>query len=93
MHCAQRELLEETGYIANSWKEITTIHPCIGYSNERIIIFLAQDLRLEKPKLDEGEFLEVMTVRISEAIEWVKTGKITDPKTIISLLWLKQFEY
>lgn len=90
MRCAQRELLEETGYVAQSWKEITTIHPCIGYSNEKIIIFLAQDLRLEKAKLDEGEFLEVLTVSISEALEWVKSGRITDPKTIISLFWLKQ---
>jgi ADP-ribose pyrophosphatase len=91
LRCAQRELLEETGYVAKSWKEMTTIHPCIGYSNERIIIFIAKDLHLEKAKLDEGEFLEVMTVRISEALEWIQSGKITDPKTIISLFWLKQF--
>ena len=43
--CGQRELLEETGFVAGSWHYLTTIHPCIGYSDERILIYLAQGLQ------------------------------------------------
>ena len=46
LRCAQRELLEETGYTAESWRYIATLHPCIGYSDEKLIYYFA-----EKPYL------------------------------------------
>ena len=85
--CAQRELLEETGYTAKSWRYLTTLHPCIGYSNEKLIYYLAQELTFEGASLDDGEHLEVFTLAPAEALEWVKEGKITDNKSVSGLFW------
>jgi ADP-ribose pyrophosphatase len=87
---AQRELLEETGYVAREWKHLTTAYPCIGYSDERLEYFIARGLTHQGSKLDEGEFLEVFELSLSEAIEWIRLGKITDSKTIVGLFWLEK---
>ncbi len=87
---AQRELLEETGYVAAEWRHLTTIWPCIGYANERIEFFLARGLRHEGRKLDDGEFLEVFELSLSDALDWVRQGKIDDGKTIVGLFWLEK---
>ncbi|MCL4759404.1 MAG: NUDIX hydrolase [Rhodocyclaceae bacterium] len=83
--CAQRELREETGYEADTWTYLGVTHPCIGYSDERIEIFLARDLRHVGHALDDEEFLEVLTLGVDEAIEAVHDGRITDGKTIAAL--------
>lgn len=87
---AQRELLEETGYVAREWTHLTTTWPCIGYSDERIEYFLARGLSHQGSQLDDGEFLEVFELPLSEAITWVKEGKISDSKTIVGLFWLEK---
>jgi ADP-ribose pyrophosphatase len=88
--CAQRELLEETGYVAREWTHLTTAWPCIGYSDERIEYFLARGLNHQGRRLDEGEFLEVFELPLNEAIAWVMQGKISDSKTIVGLFWLEK---
>ena len=88
--CAQRELLEETGYTAKSWRYLATLHPCIGYSNEKLIYYLAQELTFEGASLDDGEHLEVFTLTPAEALEWVKEGKITDNKSVSGLFWAEK---
>jgi ADP-ribose pyrophosphatase len=89
---ARRELREECGYEAREWRRLTTLHPCIGYSDESIDLFVAHDLvPVGAQQLDDGEFLEVMPVRLREALEWVRAGRITDTKTIIGLLWADKF--
>jgi ADP-ribose pyrophosphatase len=85
---ARRELIEECGYEAGSWRHLATLHPCIGYSDERIELFLARDLTYVGHAPEDGEFLEVIPIRISEALEWLDSGKITEVKTAIGLLWL-----
>jgi ADP-ribose pyrophosphatase len=87
---AKRELAEETGYQAARWRHAGVIHPSIGYSNERIEIFLAQDLAMTDAKLDDEEFLEVFTRPLDTALEWVRTGHITDAKTVAGLLWAER---
>ena len=87
---AQRELLEETGYVAKEWTHITTAWPCIGYADERLEYFIARDLTHQGSQLDEGEFLEVFELDVDEAIDWVRLGKITDSKTIVGLFWLEK---
>lgn len=87
---AQRELLEETGYSARRWTHLGCIHPVISYSNEQIEIYLAQELTLEGRKLDQGEFLDVVEVHLPEAIEMVRSGAITDAKTLSGLLWAER---
>ena len=88
---ARRELIEECGYEAASWSHFTTIHTCIGYSNERIEMFLARDLRHVGHAPDDGEFLEAVPVALDQALAWIREGKITDPKTMIGLLWARSF--
>lgn len=83
--CAQRELLEETGYRADHWQHLGVMHPCIGYSDERIEIFFARDLHFEGQKLDDGEFLEIVSMNHAEVEAAVMAGKITDGKTISAL--------
>lgn len=79
---AKRELLEETGHEADRWTYLGVMHPCIGYSNERIEIFLAQQVRrVSGPQLDEGEFLEVIEMSVPEVRQAVADGKLTDAKT------------
>ena len=83
---AQRELLEETGYRARDWRHLLTTYPVAGYSNERIELYLARDLEQVGRALDEGEFLEVLILPLAEAIDWVRTGRIKEAKTIMGLL-------
>lgn len=88
---AQRELLEETGYVATRWRHLITTHPCIGYSNERIEFFLAEGLTLRQHQREQGEFLDVFAMPLETALEWIRNGKITDTKTITGLLWYERF--
>ena len=87
---ARRELKEETGYIASEWTHVATIHLAIGYSNERIEIYLAKGLGRETAKLDEEEFLEVFTLPLAKALAWVREGRITDSKTVAGLFWAEK---
>jgi len=88
---ARRELREECGYEAGEWRRLATIHPGIGYSNETIELYLARNLTHVGHARDEEEFLEVVNVRLDEALAWVREGKITDQKTVIGLLWVATF--
>lgn len=83
--CARRELREETGYEAENWRYLGVMHPCIGYSDERIEIFFAQGLSQVGHELDEGEFLEILSLSADEAEAAVHQGTITDGKTIAAL--------
>lgn len=86
---AQRELREECGYEAAIWRHLTTLHPCIGYSDERMEFFLARELREVGRQLDDGEFLEVVPTAVNDALAQIASGGITDIKTVVGLLWLQ----
>jgi ADP-ribose pyrophosphatase len=90
LETGRRELLEETGYTAREWTYLATIHPVIGYSDERIELWLARGLAHEGANLDHGEFLEVFAMPLADAIEQVRTGAITDVKTIIGIFWAER---
>jgi len=83
---AKRELREETGYRAGEWRHLLTTYPVVGYSNERIELYLARDLEYVGGSLDDGEFLDVLVMPLAEAIGWVKLGRINEAKTIMGLL-------
>jgi ADP-ribose pyrophosphatase len=87
---AQRELLEETGYIASNWTHLTTAWPCIGYANERMEYFLARGLTHQGRQLDDGEFLEVFELSLTDALDWIRQGKINDSKTMVGIFWLEK---
>ncbi len=90
LRTAQRELLEETGYVAGEWEHLATTWPCIGYADERIEYFLARGLIHQGRQLDDGEFLEVFELSLPKALEWIRMGKINDSKTIVGLFWLEK---
>lgn len=87
--CAQRELLEETGYSAAEWARAGVLHPVISYSTEFIDIWFARGLVQGKRQLDQGEFLDVFTATPAELLEWCRDGRVTDAKTLTAALWLQ----
>ena len=88
---AKRELLEETGYVAQEWTRLGVIHTAIAYTDEAIELFVAKQLSLQKRSLDQGEFLEVFSVPFDEAVAMVREGRITDAKSVAGLLWVATF--
>jgi len=87
----QRELLEETGYTANEWVYLALQHPCIGYSNEVIHIYLARGLSAGEHKRDEDEALQMFEASLPECMDMVQRGEITDGKTIVALIWAEKY--
>lgn len=87
--CAQRELLEETGYTARAWAKAGVLHPVISYSTEFIEVWFARGLTAGERRLDVGEFLEVFTASPDELMNWCAGGQITDAKTLSGMLWLQ----
>ncbi|MDI1494906.1 MAG: NUDIX hydrolase [Cenarchaeum symbiont of Oopsacas minuta] len=87
MQCAKRELLEETGYAVRRLKKLISYHPTIGASTEIIHCFVALDAKkVSSTKLDSDEFITVLKMDVNKLIHMIKTGKITDSKTICSVL-------
>ncbi len=88
---AQRELREECGYEAAEWRRLASVHPCIGYSDEEIDIYLARGLSHVGQATDDEEFVEVVPMKLAEALEWIRDGRITEVKAVIGLLWAERF--
>jgi ADP-ribose pyrophosphatase len=86
--CAMRELEEETGYTATDWQFVSTIHNAIAYSDEHLDIYLARGLTAGDAKLDDGEFIEIFTASVDDMLDMVRSGRITDVKTVIGAFWL-----
>ena len=90
--CAQRELLEETGYQAREWAYAGPMHLAIGYSTEVIHVFFARSLTAGERQLDADEFLDVCSMTPTELIDGVRTGQVTDAKTLSCCLWLQNVQ-
>lgn len=88
---ARRELREETGFEAADWRHLGVTHPCIGYSDERIEIFLARDLTGIGQALEKDEFLELLALKPADALTAARDGHITDGKTLAALLMAQPF--
>jgi ADP-ribose pyrophosphatase len=89
--CAQRELREETGYAATEWSYLGGFHNAIGYSDEKIEVFLARGLHRVEGNTDDGEVIEVFTAPWRELLDRVHDGRVTDVKTIVGAYWLQRF--
>jgi ADP-ribose pyrophosphatase len=92
LHCAARELAEETGYRAAKWARAGFLNNAIAYSDESIEIWFARDLTLGQPNRDAGEFLDVHTASVDDLLSLAAQGKLTDAKTLIGLLWLQNWQ-
>lgn len=88
--CAKRELLEETGYSASEWQFVCRIHNAIAYSDEFLDLFLARGLTAGQQQLDAEEFLDIFTCPFDDLLNGVRSGQITDVKTVIGIFWLEK---
>ena len=89
---APRELEEETGHRASTWRKLAEFWTAPGFATERMHLYLATgiagadaDTRLTP---DEDERLELVHLTIGEAVARVESGEISDAKTILGILWL-----
>jgi ADP-ribose pyrophosphatase len=89
--CARRELEEETGHRAGRLLPLTWIYTTPGFTDEVIHLFVATELSDGTASLDHDEFVEVVRVPFSDALEWVKSGRIVDAKSIATLLYAALF--
>ena len=91
VECAIRELQEETGYYPNSIQSVGGFYPVPGYSTEYIHLFFARDLTLAPRQQDDDEFIELVRVPFTDAIDMIDTGEIIDCKTVAGILRLQRF--
>jgi ADP-ribose pyrophosphatase len=89
--CARRELEEETGWKPGTLEALTRIHTTPGFSDEVIHLWVASDLEPGTAHLDDDEFVEVVQMPLSEALEMVRDGTITDCKSVATLLYAARF--
>jgi len=85
MDLAARELAEETGSRAGSFTFLGAFYPCIGYSNEQIHVFLAEEITRGPAHLDEGEMVEVVSMSFDNAVDLAQKGRLKDMKTVAAL--------
>jgi len=85
--CAQRELIEETGYRAGELKFLFEFYPAIGYCDEVMYFFLARDLEHVGHERDHDEFLDILRIPFAEAMAMIRRGEICETKTTTALFW------
>jgi len=90
LHAAKRELLEETGYSARSWKRVLRFWASPGFVAESMSIYLARNLKAGEAQPEDDEVIELKLVPIEKAVSMVLQGTIQDAKTIAGVLWLDQ---
>jgi ADP-ribose pyrophosphatase len=83
---AKRELLEETGYIAKRWTKLARFYVSPGFLGEWMQVYLAEGLSCGESAPDEDEYIQHQQIPLSQALEWVDSGKIIDAKSIIAIL-------
>jgi ADP-ribose pyrophosphatase len=89
--CAQRELEEEIGMSADVLARLSTIYTTPGFTNEKIHLFMAHELKKGTHKREADEFMEVQTRRWSEVLDMIRTGQIVDGKTLVAVLYIQAF--
>ncbi len=86
LQCARRELEEETGYKSDQLEWLITIRTTVAFCDEKIEIYVAQNLKPSKQNLDEDEFVDVKAYTLKELKEMIYSGTIQDSKTAAALL-------
>jgi ADP-ribose pyrophosphatase len=85
--CARRELREETGCTAGRVERLTTIYTTPGFTDEKIHLFMASDLTIGDSHREADEFIEVVTLPLSEVLQMIERGEIIDSKTMVAILF------
>ena len=86
----RRELQEELGATAGHWDALGYVMPSVGYTDEKIYLFLARDLSFGATHMDEDEFLEPFKLPFAEALAQAADGRINDGKTVAALFRAEQ---
>lgn len=93
LEAARRELAEETGLRAQKWEKVLSYYSAPGFSNEKLHIYLAQELTSGECNLDSDEFVEVEKVKLPILCQMLADGRIVDGKSIIGIQWLINQRY
>ncbi len=91
--CAQRELIEETGFLAEKWTKLGTFYNSPGFSDEETIVYLAEDLS-QTDRATEGieeKYMTVENIDLGDCNKLIDAGELTDAKTIIALSFVKKY--
>lgn len=82
---AKREMIEETGYRARSWKKLVRYYASPGFLGEWMEVYLATDLTEGEAQPEDDERIEILRIRLSELLKMRNEGQIHDGKTIIGI--------
>jgi len=86
LNAAKRELEEEVGLRANDWQQLMTMHLSNSVTDEFCVVFVARGLFAGKQDLESTEDIEYKKLPLTDAIEMVKHGEITDGISVAALL-------
>lgn len=89
--CARRELMEEAGVVAGRVEHLTTIYTTPGFTDERVHLYAAFDLKAGEHRREADEFLEVAPHPISRVLGMIRDGTVVDGKTICAVLFFAGF--
>lgn len=93
VECARRELLEEAGARAATFEHLTTIYTTPGFTDEQIHLFVATQVTVGEPRPAPDEFIEVKEVRLSRALDMIRTGEVQDAKSIVAILYAARYRF
>lgn len=85
LDAAKRELLEETGFVAEDWKQILTLHLSNSVTDEFSIIYIARNLKQFKAQPEETELLQIKKIKIEETFKMIENNEITDAVSVAAL--------
>jgi ADP-ribose pyrophosphatase len=92
LSCAQRELIEETGYAAapTDWHYLAPIHNAIAYADEVIHLYLAKNVYDTGQAAPEGSevWMSTFWAQPAQLLDKIRAGELTDVKTVIGVFWL-----
>jgi ADP-ribose pyrophosphatase len=91
LQAARRELVEETGYHAKSWKKLAEFYPSPGFLAEKMTIYLATGLKAGEAEPMEDERIETRWFTSKEVDDFILSRKILDAKTMIGFLRWKRY--
>jgi ADP-ribose pyrophosphatase len=91
LECAQRELAEEAGVTARQWDKLGECFSSPGILTEVLHLYLARGLAQAEAQPEEHEVFEASWVPFDEAVELAARGKLRDAKSLIGLLWAREF--
>ncbi len=89
LESAKRELLEETGLKAEKWSELLIMHLSNSVSDEKSILFLAENLTQFEAEPEETEQLVIKKLPFENAYQMVMQGEITDSMSVAGIMKLK----